>query len=742
MLLHRLTISLIVILLASPLVLSNFTINESAAQADRISISPIKNLSDDKAMSRFAKIASSDSNVYVAWESEIFKQDDGAFTLKNLLLRKGIDYGENFGNIVNLVESSSSGGPSWINLDAASSNVYVTWVNASDVVYSNMTTVNTDLFLRTNSDCAETEFSEEVNISNSASTTILTLPQLQAQGSFVYMVWSESHENGTDLFLKRSEDNGQTFEDKINLTKETGSKEIQGIMYDTFAYLSNFYAVWTDYDTEGNKHLYLKRSIDFGETFEDAITIRTIPADVVGGIYDPKVIASNNKVYVVWRDNNTPDRKFAIFFKAITNYGRNIQDAITLSDLSRDSDSPRIAVYENNVYVTWEDHTDPKNPEIFFSASNDGGRNFSEAINLSNSDGESRQAEIVASHNNVYVVWREETDANADILLSFSTDNGSTFRTINLSNNSGYSSSPQIVAEPSVGRTYVVWEDATPGNFDIFFRMITDNLSPLVSAPTLGKGLIITEVELDPSEQDNIGQWIEVYNPTNSSISTTLGVSQPECNFPSFFLTSIELKSNEYMVIEIWGKDFGEPGFPKKDTSLAISSNKELDRTPKLTDIHTDTRTWQRVDGEWVFWNNTPWGGVPNKQLNLEIDKKEFIISIVGSSKADLIEFNKEMKSITLHVEQEEIENIRITLPKELLGDPYSLSMKQDGLEVKGIWEVKQNTTHASFSRDLPKGTTTIEITGTTVIPEFPMTLFILTTSFAGILAVRRIIKR
>jgi hypothetical protein len=605
-----------VILLAGTLIpLSNYSIAQLTTQYDNISISPIKNLSNDEAVSRFVKIASSDSNVYVAWESEIFKQKNGAFTLKNVFLRKGMDYGESFSDIIKLVRVDSTVGSQWVNLAASLSNVYVTWINGSNHIDSKDTESrreNSDLFFRFNSACAETEFSEQVNISNSASTNVLPLPQLQAQGGFIYLVWSESHEDGTDLFLKRSKDNGQTFGDKINLTKETGSKEIQEMLYDTVAYLSDFYVVWTDYDEEGNKHLYLKRSIDFGETFEDAITIRTVPADIVGGIDDPKVIASNDKVYVVWRDNNTPAHNFAIFFRAITDYGRNIQDTITLSYLSRDSDSPRIAVYENNVYVAWEDHTDPGNPEIFLRASNDGGRTFSEAINLSNSDGESRQPEIAASHNNVYVVWREQTNANADILLAFSTNNGSNFRTINLSDDPGYSSSPQIVAEQSAGRTYVVWEDATPGNFDIFFRVITDNNHPLIRAPTLGEGLIITEVELDPPASGKLGQWIEILNPTNNTISAGgLRIVQPECPHPSFFLTSIELQPSEYRVIEVWEKEYLGEGFPKENTTLSLWVNKELFRTEALTDTFADSRTWQFDGAQWVFTEETPSKAIP-----------------------------------------------------------------------------------------------------------------------------------
>ena len=44
--------------------------------------------------------------------------------------------------------------------------------------------------------------------------------------------------------------------------------------------------------------------------------------------------------------------------------------------------------------------------------------------------------------------------------------------TKNLSNNDGDSSNPQIIS--SGGKIYVVWQDDTPGNFDIFFKKGVD----------------------------------------------------------------------------------------------------------------------------------------------------------------------------------------------------------------------------------------------------------------------------
>ena len=130
-----------------------------------------------------------------------------------------------------------------------------------------------------------------------------------------------------------------------------------------------------------------------------------------------------------------------------------------------------------------------------------------------------------------------------------------------------------------------------------------------------------------------------------------------------------------------------------------------------------------------------------DKRIDIEVEDKQYMISVFGSDKVQLLEFNKEVKEIMLLANSEKIQNVNITLPKELLGGPYSLSMKQEGMEVKGVWMIKQNETHASFSRDLPIGATTISITGTTVIPEFAFAIIIASAAIGVLLTLMRVGK-
>ena len=94
-----------------------------------------------------------------------------------------------------------------------------------------------------------------------------------------------------------------------------------------------------------------------------------------------------------------------------------------------------------NLYIVWWTNKSG-NWEVMFRASNDFGDTIGDKINLSNStDADSQNAEIVAQDDNVYVSqWETSTDpANktSESVLRISNDNGNTFGPILMLGNNG-----------------------------------------------------------------------------------------------------------------------------------------------------------------------------------------------------------------------------------------------------------------------------------------------------------------
>ncbi len=166
-----------------------------------------------------------------------------------------------------------------------------------------------------------------------------------------------------------------------------------------------------------------------------------------------------------------------------------------------------------------------------------------------------------------------------------------------------------------------------------------DNSKIFVAKPSdNSKPLKISEVELygHGQDEDLFGksckfklyfptheQWIEIYNPTNLVIdpagdiliglaNTTKAPHNVTALAHTDGVTWAVFEDTSavqpgYSVIELGG------GFPHANATIVLGdgNGKILDSTPPLSDTFNDSRTWQRIDGKWIFKESTPCAPVP-----------------------------------------------------------------------------------------------------------------------------------
>jgi hypothetical protein len=197
-----------------------------------------------------------------------------------------------------------------------------------------------------------------------------------------------------------------------------------------------------------------------------------------GNSYLPKIVTSENRdqiytdsIYILWTDNTTGNGD--IYFKRSADNGTSFGNIENLSNSTGNSTDAQIAINQNNVYVVWTDNT-TGNGDIYFKRSADNGTSFGNIENLSNDIGNSYGPRIVISGSNVYVVWTDNTTGNGDIYFKRSADNGTSFgSTQNLGTYPGKASAALIAAYQN--NVYVMWSDDSTGNGDIYFKASLDN---------------------------------------------------------------------------------------------------------------------------------------------------------------------------------------------------------------------------------------------------------------------------
>jgi hypothetical protein len=310
--------------------------------------------------------------------------------------------------------------------------------------------------------------SSSQNISNNPGNS--TDAQITLYKNNVYVVWTDDTTGNNDIYFKRSVNNGTTFGSTENLSNNPGNSTDAQIT----SFQDNIYLVWTD-DTTGNGDIYFKRSMDNGTTFAET---QNLSRNSTSSSTGPQISAVGSNVYVVWQD--VVSGKNEIFYRHSNSTGENFRGVSELSKTrSVDGESalyPRISAVANNVYVVWQDMVSGDN-EIFFRESNDGGNKFTGIKNLSrNNTGDSISPRLASSENNVFVVWTDSEPGKAQIFARVSTDNAAKFGGIkNVSWSSGMSYDPQIAVGGN-NSLYVLWEDTSfrDYTFDLILRASTD----------------------------------------------------------------------------------------------------------------------------------------------------------------------------------------------------------------------------------------------------------------------------
>ena len=128
--------------------------------------------------------------------------------------------------------------------------------------------------------------------------------------------------------------------------------------------------------------------------------------------------------------------------------------------------------------------------------------------------------------------------------------------------------------------------------------------------------VIINEVELNPVMSDGGAEYVELYNPTNTTINLR-GWKMTTTNDKEFELDGASLDPGEYSCLYktriSWGKDGGgwvigikwldNDGF---QVTLWDSRGNQVDTTPMISDTEYSSRTWQRYPDASDNWEFRP----------------------------------------------------------------------------------------------------------------------------------------
>ena len=221
-----------------------------------------------------------------------------------------------------------------------------------------------------------------------------------------------------------------------------------------------------------------------------------------------------NNIYVVWQESVTetlPEHNYDIFFIKSEDNGKTFSKAINLSNSTEFSERPQIAVSKNGIFIVWTDTINPNNKEIIFTKSEDNGKTFSKAVNISNNSKNSSSQEISVFNENVYVVWLESDKSNIDesnegnIILIKSIDGGNTFKDSILLVNNTIDAFPKI--DSYGNNVYIVWNNENKNSSGLFLVKSSDKGNNFDEVIKLGVDNNFGESQISVNKNEVLISW-------------------------------------------------------------------------------------------------------------------------------------------------------------------------------------------------------------------------------------------
>ncbi|MDE1818029.1 MAG: PEFG-CTERM sorting domain-containing protein [Thaumarchaeota archaeon] len=297
-------------------------------------------LSDGSQLSAFPQVALSGNNVYSSW---IEKSADNS---TNIIFTKSNDQGNSFGAPLHVTHNmGNSGIPK---LSAYASNVYLLWEDNSKGDY--------EVFLSKSSDSGAS-FHVPIDISTTAGQS--GTPEVVVSGNNVYAVWMDNTSGNYDIFFTKSADGGVTFEKPIDISNLKGDSGYPQIT----VWKNNVYVTWTQTMTGINYDVFFAKSTNNGDTFDQPINL----SNNLGPSGWPK-IASDGNVYVSWADSSYG--KFDILITKSTDGGTTFESPVNLSHSKSESYESEMALLNSTVYMVWqEEQGQSGNHTVVFSKS-------------------------------------------------------------------------------------------------------------------------------------------------------------------------------------------------------------------------------------------------------------------------------------------------------------------------------------------------------------------------------------
>ncbi len=295
-------------------------------------------------------------------------------------------------------------------------------------------------------------------------------PKIAVNDNYIHVVWADNKDNpeffGNEIYYRRSSNYGKTWDSEIRLIYSNGYSGSPVIGVNG----SNIHIAWRD-SRSGTTEVYYKRSIDNGDSWGPDVLLSEDDGYMS---YQQAISVSNSNVHVVWKETKDFGGSAGfgeIYYKRSINNGDNWDDGLgnanTVRRLTNDnlnSCLPITATNNETVHVFWSQELDTGYYTPYYSRSENNGKDWAVGTNITPSGGFDRWVEdVVIDGDRIYVVGREDKWVRNvpyySIWFAKSEDNGETWSspTYLAPNSPNWATEAHITVKDNM--IFVVWYD-------------------------------------------------------------------------------------------------------------------------------------------------------------------------------------------------------------------------------------------------------------------------------------------
>jgi hypothetical protein len=339
-------------------------------------------------------------------------------------------------------------------ISSSSNSVYVVWQES----VGNYASKNYDIFFMKSNDEGDT-FGDPVNLSNNPGFS--EHPQIAAVGDNIYIAWVDDSSGERKIMFCKSPDSGMTFSENIVVAQNT----IGPHHAELAAKGKNVYIIWNGFDTEINNKVLFSKSDDEGETFRELREIGKADAETY-----PKIAANADGYYITWDKKKDKDTEILFIKGQEYNNGYSDTNPRRLNTQGIGGGESQVAAFADHALVSWTSNLPVDKKYVYIKSSGNNGNDFGNTIIISSIN--SSNVENMIINDTIYISWQDNINGNQDIYLSTSKINEiSEDMPVNVSDNTGVSECPSITV--SRNGIHMVWEDNTTGNHEVLYKRLT-----------------------------------------------------------------------------------------------------------------------------------------------------------------------------------------------------------------------------------------------------------------------------